>query len=68
MLSGVSVLEIKQSLSRLSARERREVQVYLHQLKRTTPVWKKATAKRIRDVQAGRSTTLEQLETRYRRA
>ncbi|MCW5548821.1 MAG: hypothetical protein KIT44_07640 [Opitutaceae bacterium] len=63
----MSVLEIKQSLSRLSARERREVQVYLHQLKRMTPAWKKATARRIRDVQAGRLTTLDQLETRYRR-
>ena len=30
----MSVLEIKQRLSRLSAREQREVQIYLHQLRR----------------------------------
>lgn len=64
---GVSVLEIKQSLSRLSARERREVQVYLHQLKRNTPAWRKATAKKIEDVRAGKFTTLAALESRLRR-
>jgi len=32
----VSVIEIKQTLSRLSARERRDIQIYLHELKRTT--------------------------------
>ncbi|MFZ5496015.1 MAG: hypothetical protein ACOZE5_11870 [Verrucomicrobiota bacterium] len=63
----VSVLEIKQSLSRLSARERREIQVYLHQLKRTTPAWKKANAKKIEEVRAGKYTTLAELEARYRR-
>jgi len=63
----MSVLEIKQSLSRLSARERREIQVYLHQLKRTTPAWKKSTAKKIADVRAGKFTTIGTLEERYRR-
>jgi hypothetical protein len=63
----VSVLEIKQSLSRLSARERREVQIYLHQLKRTTPGWKKSTAKKIDEVQAGKFKTIEELEAVHRR-
>jgi len=63
----MSVLEIKQRLSRLSIRERREIQVYLHQLKRTTPAWKKSTAKKIEDVRAGKFTTIEELEKRYRR-
>ena len=63
----MSVLEIKQSLSRLSARERREVQVYLHQLKRNTPAWRKATAKKIEDVRTGKFTTLAVLENRLRR-
>jgi hypothetical protein len=67
LLSAVSVLEIKQSLSRLSARERREIQIYLHQLKRTTPAWKKATAKKIEYVRAGKFTTLAELEARHRR-
>jgi hypothetical protein len=60
-------MEIKQTLSRLSARERRDIQIYLHQLKRTTPAWKKATAKKIDDVNAGKFTTLAELEARHRR-
>ncbi len=63
----MSVLQIKQSLSRLSAKEQREVQVYLHQLRRRTPAWKKATSKRIEEVLAGKFTTLAELEDRYRR-
>jgi len=63
----MSVLEIKQSLSRLSAREQREIQIYLLQLRRRTPAWKKATAKRIDEVRAGKFTTIEELEDRYRR-
>ena len=63
----MSVIEIKQTLSRLSARERREIQIYLHQLKRTTPAWKKSTAKKIEDVKAGKFTTLAELEARHRR-
>ena len=66
-MSSVSVLEIKQSLSRLSSRERREIQVYLHQLRRATPAWKKATARKIEDVQAGKFLTAEELEKRFRR-
>ncbi len=63
----MSVLEIKQSLSRLSSRERAEIQVYLHQLKRQTPAWKKAAAKKIDEVKAGKFTTLGQLEEMHRR-
>jgi thymidylate synthase ThyX len=54
-------------LSRLSAKEQREIQVYLHQLRRRTPAWKKATAKRIAEVKSGRFTTLDQMEAIYRR-
>lgn len=63
----MSVLEIKQRLSRLSARQRTEIQVYLHQLKRATSAWKKATAKKINEVKAGRFTTLDEMESRRRR-
>ncbi|HEY5552362.1 MAG TPA: hypothetical protein VIK52_10770 [Opitutaceae bacterium] len=63
----MSVLEIKQKLSRLSAKEQREIQVYLHQLRRRTPAWKKSTAKKIDEVRAGKFTTIEELEARLRR-
>jgi hypothetical protein len=62
----MSVLEIKQRLSRLSAKDQREIQVYLHQLRRRSSAWKKTTAKRIADVKAGKATSLAQLEARER--
>jgi hypothetical protein len=62
----MSILELKQSISRLSQRERREIQLYLLRLKRETPAWKRATAKKIRDMQAGKFTTVEELSARIR--
>ena len=64
----MSVLELKQKISRLSARERKEIQIYLLRLKRDTPAWKRATAKRIRDMQAGKQVSIEELEARLRRS
>jgi hypothetical protein len=60
----MSILELKQKVFRLSQRERQELQLYLLQLKRETPSWKRATAKRIREMQAGKFTTLEELRAR----
>jgi hypothetical protein len=60
----MSILELKQGISRLSQRERKELQLYLLRLKRETPAWKRTTAKKIRDMQAGKSTTLEELRAR----
>ena len=59
----MSILQVKQSLSRMSQRERQEIQLYLLRLKRETPAWRRATAKKIREMKAGRYTTIEQLET-----
>jgi hypothetical protein len=64
----MSVLELKQRISRLSLSQRKEIQIYLLRLKRDTPAWKRATAKRIRDMQAGKQTSIEQLEARMRRS
>ena len=63
----MSVLQIKQRLSRLSAKDQREIQVYLHQLRRRTTSWRKATAKKIAEVRTGKFTTIEQLEEIHRR-
>jgi hypothetical protein len=60
----MSILELKQSISRLSQRERQELQLYLLHLKRETPAWKRATAKKIRHMQAGKFTTVEELRAR----
>jgi hypothetical protein len=63
----VSVLELKQQISKLSARERQEIQLYLLRLKRETPAWKKATARKVRAIQAGRGASIESLEARLSR-
>jgi hypothetical protein len=62
----MSILQVKQSISRMSRRERQEIQLYLLRLKRDTPAWKRATAKKIREMQSGRFTTIEQLEARLK--
>jgi len=63
----MSVLELKQRIAKLSARERQEIQLYLMRLKRETPAWKRATARKVRDIQAGRGTSLADLEARLNR-
>lgn len=63
----MSLLELKQRASRLSQRERTELQLYLLRLKRETPAWKRATAKKIREMKAGKFTTIEELEARFAR-
>lgn len=63
----MSLLELKQQISRLSQRERVELQTYLIRLKHGTPIWKRATAKKIREMKAGKFTSIEELETRFAR-
>jgi hypothetical protein len=63
----MSLLELKQEVSRLNRRERQELQAYLIRLRHNTPEWKKATAKRIKAMQAGRRVTAEELEVRVSR-
>lgn len=60
----MSILELKQQVSRLSQRERRELQAYLVRLKHDTPTARKGTAKTIRAMQKGKFTSLEELETK----
>jgi len=52
----------------MSAHERREIQIFLHQLKRSTPAWKKSASKKIDAVPAGKFATIGELEARDRRA
>jgi hypothetical protein len=63
----VSLLELKQKVARLSQRDRRELQLYLIKLKHQTPAWRKATAKTIRAMKAGKYTPIEELEAIHRR-
>jgi hypothetical protein len=63
----MSLLELKQKVSRLSQRDRAELQAYMIRLKHATPAWKRATAKKIREMKAGKFTTIEELEARIAR-
>jgi len=63
----MSELQLKQEVSRLSKRDRRELHLYLIRLQHSTPEWKRATAKRVRDMKAGKFVTAEQLEARMAR-
>jgi hypothetical protein len=63
----MSLLELKQEVSRLNKRERRELHAYLIRLQHNTPEWKRATAKRFKAMQAGRRFTAEDLEARIGR-
>ena len=63
----MSVLEIKQAITRLNKRERQELQVFLLRLKHDTPEWKRATAKRLKVMCAGKRIPVEQLESRLSR-
>jgi hypothetical protein len=64
---NMSLLELKQHVSRLSQRERMELQAYMIRLRHGTPSWKRATAKKIRNMQAGKFTSIETLEARFAR-
>src|SRR5439155_9580963 len=61
---AMSVLEIKQELSRMSKRDRQELQAYLIRLKHETPKWKKAAARRVAEMKKGRGLTSAELQGR----
>jgi hypothetical protein len=62
----MSIAEVKERIAKMSLRQRREIQLYLIQLRHATPAWKKRTAKRIRDMQAGKGVSLEELQRRLK--
>lgn len=63
----MSVLELKQELTGLSRRDLEEVHAYLVRLKHECQGWKRATARRIRNMQKGRGVSAAQIEARLRR-
>ena len=61
---AMSVLELKQELSRMSKRERQQLHAYLIRLKHETAEWKKAAARRVAEMKKGRVVTAEELQAR----
>jgi hypothetical protein len=60
----MSVLEIKQELSRMSKRDRQELHAYLLRLKHETPEWIRAAAKRVAEMKKGRGMSAAELQAR----
>lgn len=57
----MSITEVKASITKMNARQRREIEIHLLNLRAATPVWKKETARRLRDAKAGKSFTATQV-------
>jgi len=62
----VSVLELKQEITRLNKRGREELRAYLIQLQHATPEWRQAAARRIRGMKSGKGATALEMENRLR--
>jgi hypothetical protein len=60
----MTMLELKQQISRLSVRERRELNAYMIRLRHERPEWKRAISKRMCDMDAGKKVSVEELERR----
>jgi hypothetical protein len=60
----MSLLELKQEISRLTLRERREINAYMIRLRHERPEWRKMISKRMREMDAGKKVSLEELERR----
>jgi len=60
----MSVLELKQELSRMSKRDRQELHAYLIRLKHETPEWKKTVARRVTEMKRGRVVSTAELQAR----
>lgn len=63
-MSATSLLTIKQGVTKLSERERRELSVFLHRLRQDTPAWKRETAKRLAAMESGKKTSSADLRKR----
>ena len=63
----MSIDELKKAVSRLSKRERSELQAFLIYLRHDSTEWKRKTAKTIRKMQAGKRVSTEALRARIAR-
>jgi hypothetical protein len=60
----MTMLELKQEVSRLSIRERRELNASMIRLRHERPEWKRMISKRMRDMDAGKKVSVEDLKRR----
>ena len=55
----MTLLRLKQEISRLTLRERRELNAYMIRIRHERPEWKRIISKRMRDMDAGKKESLE---------
>jgi hypothetical protein len=60
----MSVLELKQEITRMNRRGREEIYAFLVRLKHESPEWRRAAAGHIRAMKKGRGVTAEEMESR----
>lgn len=63
----MTMLELKQQVSKLSERERRELNAYLIRLRHEKPEWRRMMTKRMKAMDQGKKLTMEQLQQRLAR-
>lgn len=66
MIARMTMLELKQQVSRLSARERRELNACMIRLRHESPQWKRDAAKRMAAMDAGKKVSAEELDQSIR--
>lgn len=62
----MTLLQLKQEISRLTLRERRELNAYMIRLRHERPEWKKTVSRRMREMDAGKKISLDTLERRLK--
>lgn len=60
----MTLLELKQEITRLSLRERRELNAYMIRLRHERPEWKKLMSKRMLEMDAGKKVSTAELRRR----
>ena len=60
-MTAVAILDLKQKLSKLSVRERREMTAYLLRLKHQSAKGRKETSQRMREMDQGKKVRLADL-------
>jgi len=62
----MSVEEVKARIAKMNTRQRREIQLYLIQLRSETPAWRKETTRRNRELAAGKGLAFADLKKQLR--
>ena len=62
----MTMLQLKQEISKLTRKERIELNAYLIRLRHETPEWRKTVSRRMSEMDAGKKISLGDLELRNR--